>query len=122
MSDKVHSLSQEFGHFPEGDRSPAQGCCTRLPWERRGQGPNPNRGCDEACPCKPTRRIDFDVEHLPQPRWGCEIIAAIPIPKVAEYSTLGLWVATTSWLHRQALACRRQASQFVVVRSVFDKP
>ncbi len=39
----------EFGHLPRrGYCPPAQGCCTRLPWERRGEFPNPNRGCGRA--------------------------------------------------------------------------
>lgn len=33
---------------PKGIRPPAQGCCTRLPWERGRRVRQPQRGCGQA--------------------------------------------------------------------------
>ena len=37
-----------LGVFAKGIRPPAQGCCTRLPWEHGRRVRQPQRGCGQA--------------------------------------------------------------------------
>jgi len=84
---------EKLRNFPEGDIRPRdQGCCIQLPWERDSQRPNPNGGCVrlriETAGC--VRGVAYRNPV------GVGLVAR-GLPKVAEYSNLGLRVATTSW-------------------------
>jgi len=110
-------IARVWTFSPKGIRPPAQGCCTRLPWERRRPvSPTPT-GLWPSLPAftDPPDQIVSNRYRLlssarrsrrarPQPRWGCEDHRCYS-PKVAEYSNLGLWAATTTWLTTDCPSC-----------------
>ena len=83
---------------PEGDPSSSPGLrYSATLGKMASEFPNPNGVVAKpARPRTPTRRIAFDVGHCGNPVGVARIVAAIP--KVAEYSNLGLWASTTTWL------------------------
>jgi len=85
------SVDREVAISTKGICPPAQGCCTQLPWERDTQCPNPNGVASTSHPV-----MAFEVLACRNPV-GVRVVVC-GLPKVAEYSNLGLRVATTSWL------------------------
>jgi hypothetical protein len=99
-----------FEHFNEGDPSSSPGLYSAIPGKTVGEFPNPegvygrpwvraptqrDQIVANGCRCLDRRSV-LQYGAAPQPRWGCEDHRCIP--KVAEYSNLGLWAATLSEL------------------------
>jgi hypothetical protein len=90
-------VDQSLDLFPEGDPASSPGVAVLGYPGKDGEGvAQPQRGCGQAWPRTPTQRIAFEVKHWRNPVGVARIIAATP--KVAEYSNLGLWASTTTWL------------------------
>ena len=75
--------------FPAGDLSSSPGLPYSATLGKDGERvPQPQRGCDEALPAYTGEWIAFDVERRRNPVGVAKNITAIP--KLAEYSNLGL--------------------------------
>jgi hypothetical protein len=91
------SRRSQNGHLPEGDPSSSPGLLySATLGKTANEFRNPNGVVARWQRTATQLGLPTTRGALPQPRWGCEIIAAIP--KVAEYSNLGLWASTTTWL------------------------
>ena len=82
--------------FPEGDLSSSPGLLYSATLGRTRMSSATPTGLWPSLPAYIRPVLAFIVERRRNPVRVARIIAAIP--KVAEYSNLGLWASTTAWL------------------------